>query len=56
MRILLNMPEACVLLGCSTSSLGRWMAAGCGPRVTRIGRRVYFGKADLNAWIRANRE
>jgi predicted DNA-binding transcriptional regulator AlpA len=38
-------------LGIDERTLIRWEFSGSGPRATRIGRRVYYGVADVEAWL-----
>lgn len=42
---------AAQLLGTTTRTLRNWAAQGKGPKPVRIGKRVRYGVADINAWI-----
>ena len=54
--LLLGVDEAAALLGFSPASLRSAIAAGHGPPVTRIGRRIYIARTDLHLWLKANRQ
>ena len=50
-RRYLDTAQAAVYLGIGARTLARMRAAGEGPRHARIGRRVIYDIADLDAWI-----
>ena len=37
----------------SKGTLATWRWAGCGPRYTKLGRRILYFGVDLNAWLDA---
>ncbi len=43
-----------LLLG-STELLAQWRHKGVGPAFYRLGRKIIYHGADLNAWAEANR-
>lgn len=43
--------QAAVLVGLSTRTLDRLRLTGTGPRYSRLGRRVRYTRADINAWV-----
>jgi hypothetical protein len=43
--------EAAAELEICERTLDRWRALGEGPRVTKIGRRVYYRRSTLLAWL-----
>ena len=49
--ILLNAREAALCLGLSVSTLAKLRLTGEGPRYVRLGRRVLYDPADLDAWV-----
>jgi hypothetical protein len=44
---------AAAVLGKSEKTLVRWELDGSGPKVTRIGRDVYYAVPDLEKWVRS---
>ncbi|GAB2473613.1 hypothetical protein GCM10027030_05160 [Luteococcus sediminum] len=52
-RTLLTVDEAAALLRRTPGTLRWWRHAGQGPRSFTLGRRVYYDRADLMAWIEA---
>jgi excisionase family DNA binding protein len=48
---LLNQSEAAKILGLSTRTLERLRLTGEGPPFAKLGRRVLYRPADLNAWV-----
>jgi predicted DNA-binding transcriptional regulator AlpA len=48
---LLKLPEFCEIYNQTRSKLYEMIAAGCGPKLTRIGRRVYVAVDDAEVWI-----
>ncbi len=52
---LLTPEEAAKWLRATTHSLERWRSAGGGPTFTKIGRRVVYSLADLEAWVARQR-
>lgn len=53
MKPLRNKSYAAYCADCSTQQLDRYIAAGTGPRVTRLGRRVLFTDEALDEWLKA---
>jgi hypothetical protein len=41
-------------LNVSTRTLARWRAERIGPAFTKIGARVYYRRAGITEWVRAN--
>lgn len=52
-RTLLTVEEAAEILRRTPGTLRWWRHAGQGPRSFALGRRVYYGQADLLSWIEA---
>lgn len=50
----LSQPEAAELLRLSPRTLERHRLSGTGPRFCRLGRRVVYRRADLDAWAEEN--
>jgi hypothetical protein len=50
-RILLNTQEAAAYVRRSSSSLAKARVEGSGIRYYKVGRRVYYDKADLDVWL-----
>ncbi len=48
--------QAAAELDISERTLDRWRRLGGGPPVTKIGRRVYYRWATLQAWLRAREQ
>lgn len=46
--------ELAMALHVSDHSIHAWRRAGEGPQHTRLGRRVYYRVADVNAWVDQN--
>ena len=57
---LLRVPEVSELTGIPEATLRFWRHAGTGPPSAKLGRRVVYREADINAWVdaqfEANRE
>lgn len=47
--------EAAAYCGSSTSTFEKLRLTGRGPRYVKMGRRVVYDPADLDAWLAANR-
>lgn len=45
--------DAAHLLNISTSTLAKMRLSGSSPRYVKLGRRVAYRRADLEAWIEA---
>lgn len=54
-RKMLRTPEAAEYCGSSASTFEKLRLYGGGPRYVKIGRRVVYDPADLDAWLAANR-
>lgn len=52
--IVLNAEAAAARLGVAKSTLARWRVVGGGPNFVRLGRRVGYRMADLDAWVTDN--
>lgn len=39
-------------LGVTTDTLARWATQGAGPDFLKIGRRVYYPKDSVRAWLK----
>lgn len=50
-RQYLTMPEVASAYGFAEETLRYWRARGEGPPAFKLGRRVYYDRSDLNAWI-----
>ena len=48
---LLTLDEVSAWLRRPPSTLHHWRARGLGPRSARLGRRVVYRKADVQAWV-----
>ncbi len=47
--------RAAELLGMSRRTLEKWRGEGSGPPFLKLGRRVLYSVADLEAWVRSRR-
>lgn len=50
---LLTTAEVAELLRTSTETLRYWRHNGNGPKSAKLGRRVMYRRADLEAWVEA---
>lgn len=50
---LLRMEEVSERIGVPVGTLRYWRKTGIGPKAARMGRRVVYREADLEAWIDA---
>ena len=48
----LSRGDAALYLGLKPKTLSMWQVAGKGPRAVRVGGRVFYYLADLNAFVR----
>jgi hypothetical protein len=48
---LLSVDEAAIKLGVTPATLMTWRSIGKGPIFSRIGRRVFYSPADIQAWL-----
>ena len=53
--VLMSTSEAALYLGLSASFLNKLRCTGGGPGYVKLGRRVLYPKAELEAWIEARR-
>ncbi len=53
--LVLNADKVAKKLGLSVSTLAKMRLYGSGPVYSKLGRRVVYRLADLEAWIAANR-
>lgn len=51
MSDLLEFDDAAKLMRTSVETLRRWRRAGYGPRSATFGRRVFYRRTDVEAWI-----
>lgn len=54
-RRMLRTDEAAAYCGSSASTFEKLRLFGGGPRYVKLGRRVVYDQADLDAWLDANR-
>ncbi len=52
----MNKNQAAKYIGVARGTLERYIRDGIGPRVTKLGGAVWFFKADIDAWIEAERD
>jgi hypothetical protein len=52
----LTEPQAAELLGNCTRTLVRWRLLKIGPPATRLGRRILYRRAALEAWLLSKEE
>lgn len=55
MTRLLSTNEAAALLRINPQTLYRWRKDGKGPRWTHVGRKVFYEREVLDAWLVENR-
>ena len=48
---LLDTDRAARYLGSNARTLERWRTEGTGPKFVKVGRRVHYRRATLDAWI-----
>lgn len=48
---LMTYPEAAAFTGIPEATLRRWRHTGTGPRSARIGKHVYYRRADILEWL-----
>ena len=51
----LSTKEAADYIGLSDCTLNRMRVTGEGPRYAKLGRRVVYAPADLDAWVEENK-
>lgn len=54
-RPMLRTPEAAEYCGSCSSTFEKLRLVGGGPKFVKLGRRVVYDPADLDAWLNANR-
>lgn len=52
---MLQTPQAADYCGLSSSTFEKLRLSGGGPRYVKLGRRVVYDPADLDAWLAENR-
>lgn len=52
---LLSAEQAATVLGLSVKTLANWRVSGAGPAFLKLGGRVLYDPADLQAWRDARR-
>lgn len=55
-RRMLRTPDAAEYCGSSSSTFEKLRLTGGGPHFVKIGRRVVYDPADLDAWLAENRQ
>jgi hypothetical protein len=55
-RKMLNTLEAAAYCGSSASTFAKLRLYGGGPRFVKLGHRVVYDPADLDAWLAAHRQ
>jgi predicted DNA-binding transcriptional regulator AlpA len=55
MTQLLHTQQLAEYLHNKMSTLESWRSAGCGPPYLKIGRRVFYRLADVDAWLESRR-
>ena len=53
-QIVLSAEQVAERLGLSTSTLAKMRLSGGGPAYSKLGRRVVYRPADIDAWVNAN--
>ena len=53
--LVLDAAQAASRLGLSVSTLAKLRLSGAGPAYSKLGRRVVYRLADLDAWVTENR-
>lgn len=48
---LLNLPEASQFTRVPEATLRYWRSQGTGPPSFKLGRRIFYRKADVDAWL-----
>lgn len=48
---LLTKEDLATYAGTSVHTIAKWNTRGTGPKRVRIGRRVYYRRADVLAWV-----
>ncbi len=51
----LTTAQAAAVLRMEPSTLDHWRSEGAGPVFYKIGRRIYYKRADLDAWIESRK-
>ncbi len=52
---MMQTPQAAAYCGLSSSTFEKLRLSGGGPRYVKLGRRVVYDPADLDAWLAENR-
>lgn len=52
---MLRRAAAAKFLGLATQTLDNWRSTGRGPRFVKLGTRVVYQRADLEAYLAANK-
>ncbi|MCG9915439.1 MAG: helix-turn-helix domain-containing protein [Phenylobacterium sp.] len=53
-QFLLTVEEAAERLRLSVSILNKWRVSGDGPPYLKLGRRVLYGRDQIDAWVSAS--
>jgi predicted DNA-binding transcriptional regulator AlpA len=51
----LDRKNAAAYLGYAPKTLAEWACKGTGPKGIRVGGRIFYFQADLDAWVMAQR-
>lgn len=51
----LDRRNAARYMGCPSKTLAIWASQGTGPPYCKLGKRVFYFKEDLDAWIQSHR-
>ena len=49
----LSLPELADALGVRPQTIHKWNCAGTAPKRYRLGRAVFYARADVDAWLEA---
>jgi predicted DNA-binding transcriptional regulator AlpA len=49
--VLLDTDDVAALLGLRPNTLAQWRVSGAGPTYLKVGRRVRYRVADVDAWL-----
>jgi hypothetical protein len=52
---LIPSPDAAKSLGVNECTMAAWRSRGGGPAFFKIGRRAFYSRTDIDAWIAAQR-
>lgn len=55
MRPVLDPDQASAFIGAEPKTLANWRCQGIGPAFIRVGRKIVYDPADIEAWKASNR-